>query len=136
WGGLGLLCPKQPPTTCLSRSCRPRRTCRVPRCERRVYVYVRQSSPKQVQHNRESQANQYALVQRARDLGWPPDRIHVIDADLGVSSQDAERAGFQELVAAVSLGHAGLVLAYEASRLARNNAEWYRLLEVATLVGT
>jgi DNA invertase Pin-like site-specific DNA recombinase len=104
--------------------------------ERRVYVYVRQSSPKQVQHNRESQANQYALVQRARELGWPPDRIHVIDSDLGVSSQDADRAGFQELVAAVSLGHAGLVLAYEASRLARNNAEWYRLLEVATLVGT
>jgi DNA invertase Pin-like site-specific DNA recombinase len=86
--------------------------------ERRVYVYVRQSSPKQVQHNRESQAIQYALVQRARDLGWPPDWIHVIDADLGVSSQDSDRAGFQELVAAVSLGHAGKVLAYEASRLA------------------
>lgn len=71
--------------------------------ERRVYVYVRQSSPKQILHNRESQANQYALVQRARELGWPPDRIHVIDDDLGVSSQDAERAGFRELVAAVSL---------------------------------
>jgi hypothetical protein len=90
--------------------------------ERRAYVYVRQSSPHQVQHHRESQQNQYALVRRAIALGWRPAQIHVIDADLGQSGQDSRRQGFRELVAEVSLGHVGLVLAYEASRLARNNA--------------
>jgi DNA invertase Pin-like site-specific DNA recombinase len=69
-------------------------------------------------------------------LGWIPERIHVIDADLGHSGQDRSRAGFQELVAEVSLGHVGVILAYEASRLARSNAAWYELLDLATLVGT
>jgi DNA invertase Pin-like site-specific DNA recombinase len=104
--------------------------------ERRAYVYVRQSTPQQVQHHRESQANQYALVQRAQALGWPPERIHVIDTDLGHSGQDGQRPGFQELVAAVSLRHVGIILAYEASRLARNNADWYTLLDLAAVVGT
>jgi DNA invertase Pin-like site-specific DNA recombinase len=104
--------------------------------ERRAYVYVRQSSPHQVQRHRESQQNQYALVQRAIALGWLPDRVHVIDADLGQSGQDGRRRGFQELVAEVSLGRVGIVFAYEASRLARNNADWYQLLDLATLVGT
>lgn len=104
--------------------------------ERRAYVYVRQSTPKQVQQQRESQVNQYALVQRAIALGWPPERVHVIDADQGQSGRDGARAGFQALVAEVSLGRVGLVLAYEASRLARNNADWYTLLDLATVVGT
>ncbi len=103
--------------------------------DRAAYVYVRQSTPKQVQQNRESQVNQYALVQRAIALGGPPERVQVIDADLGLSGQDRQRPGFQELVAAVSLGQVGLILAYEASRLARNNADWYTLLDRATVVG-
>jgi DNA invertase Pin-like site-specific DNA recombinase len=104
--------------------------------ERLAYIYVRQSTVHQVQQHRESQANQYALVERAGALGWHPDRVRVLDADLGRSGQDGNRAGFQELVAEVSLGHVGIVLAYEASRLARNNADWYTLLDLATVVGT
>lgn len=104
--------------------------------ERRAYVYIRQSTPKQVRENRAGQENQYALVERAVALGWPRERIQVIDDDLGHSGQDGQRPGFQELVSAVSLGHVGLVLAYEASRLARNNADWYTLLDLATVVGT
>jgi DNA invertase Pin-like site-specific DNA recombinase len=104
--------------------------------ELRAYVYIRQSSPKQVQHHRESQRTQYALVEHARALGWPAERICVIDADLGHSGQDGTRAGFRELVAEVSLSHVGLILAYEASRLARSNADWYALLDLAALRGT
>jgi DNA invertase Pin-like site-specific DNA recombinase len=103
--------------------------------ERLAYIYVRQSTVRQVQQHRESQVNQYALVERAGALGWAADRIRVIDADLGQSGQDGGRAGFQELVAEVSLGHVGIVLAYEASRLARNNADWYTLLDLATVTG-
>jgi DNA invertase Pin-like site-specific DNA recombinase len=103
--------------------------------ERDAYVYVRQSTLKQVQQNQESRHNQYALVQRAIELGWLPERIHLIDCDLGQSGQDSQRPGFQSLVAAVSLGKVGLILAYEASRLARNNTDWYTLLDLATVVG-
>ena len=103
--------------------------------EREAYVYVRQSTLKQVQQNQESRHNQYALVQRAIELGWLPERIHLIDCDLGQSGQDSQRPGFQSLVAAVSLGKVGLILAYEASRLARNNTDWYTLLDLATVVG-
>lgn len=102
--------------------------------ERRAYVYVRQSTPKQVRDNRESQENQYALVAHAHALGWIPGRVHVIDADQAHSGLDSERAGFRELAAEVSLGRVGIVLAYEASRLARN-ADWYVLLDLAALVG-
>jgi DNA invertase Pin-like site-specific DNA recombinase len=84
--------------------------------ERQAYVYVRQSSLKQVAHHRESQNNQYALVERAHALGWPAQRVHVIDADQGYSGQDGTRPGFQSLVAEVSLGRVGVILAYEASR--------------------
>src|SRR5215831_7053416 len=101
-----------------------------------AYVYVRQSTPKQVQRHPESRRNQYALVERAVALGWPAERIHVIDADLGQSGQNRQRPGFQELVAEVSLRRVGLILAYEASRLARNNADWYTLLDLASVVGT
>jgi DNA invertase Pin-like site-specific DNA recombinase len=103
--------------------------------ERGAVVYVRQSTPRQLHHNRESQRNQYALVQRALELGWVPERVRVIDADLGQSGQDGQREGFRDLVAAVSLGQVGLILAYEASRLARSNADWYALLDLAALVG-
>src|SRR5918995_2459372 len=98
-------------------------------------VYVRQSTTKQVQQHRESQQNQYGLVQRALGLGWVPERVRVIDADQGSSGQDGQRPGFRELVAEVSLGRVGLILAYEASRLARSNADWYALLDLAALVG-
>lgn len=101
-----------------------------------AYVYVRQSTLKQVHQHHEGRQNQYALVQRALDLGWPPARVRVIDADLGQSGQDSQRPGFQELVAAVSLGRVGIILAYEASRLARNNADWYTLIDLATVMGT
>lgn len=103
--------------------------------QRLAYVYIRQSSLKQVQQNRESQRNQLALVERAVALGWRPERVQVIDVDLGQSGQDGSRPGFQELVAEVSLGHVGIIFAYEASRLARSNADWYSLLDLATVVG-
>jgi DNA invertase Pin-like site-specific DNA recombinase len=103
---------------------------------RRAYVYVRQSSPHQVQHHRESQHNQYALVQRALALGWPAERVRVIDSDLGQSGRDGRRSGFRERVAEVSLGGAGLILASEPSRLARNNADWYALLDLEALRDT
>jgi DNA invertase Pin-like site-specific DNA recombinase len=105
--------------------------------ERTAYVYVRQSTPQQVQKHPESQENQKALAQRALALGWSPRRVRVIDADLGLSGQSTEgREGFRELTSEVSLGHAGIVLSYEASRLARNNADWYALLDLCALRGT
>jgi DNA invertase Pin-like site-specific DNA recombinase len=104
--------------------------------ERQAVVYVRQSTPRQVREHLAGQANQYALVERAVALGWSRSRVQTIDDDLGQSGRDGTRPGFQALVAAVSLGHVGLILAFEASRLARNNADWYRLLDLAALVGT
>ena len=104
--------------------------------ERPASVYVRQATPHQVHHHLESQRHQYALVPRAIALGWPAPRGHVIDADLGHSGQESQRPGFQELVTAVSLGRVGLIVAYEASRLARNNTDGYTLLDIATIVGT
>jgi len=105
--------------------------------ERQAIVYVRQSSPKQVREHPESQLNQRALVQRAQALGWPPQRVVVFDTDLGLSAaQTGGRQAFQTLAAEVALGHVGLILGFEASRLARNNADWYHLLDVAALFGT
>ena len=105
--------------------------------QRTAYIYVRQSTPQQVQKNLESQENQKALAQRAISLGWSPGKVQVIDADLGLSGQSTEgREGFRELTSEVSLGHAGIVFAYEASRLARNNADWYALLDLCTLRST
>jgi DNA invertase Pin-like site-specific DNA recombinase len=93
--------------------------------ERLAYVYVRQSTAGQVRRNPEGRENQKALAERAAALGWSPERVRVIDADLGLSGKSADaREGFRELVSEVSLGHAGIVLCYEASRLARNNADW------------
>src|SRR6201982_314462 len=97
-------------------------------------VYLRQSSAAQVEHNRESTDRQYALAGKARDLGWPDDRIIVIDEDLGLSgSGSVARSGFARLTADVALAHVGLVLGLEVSRLARNNADWHRLIELGRL---
>jgi len=105
--------------------------------ERQAIIYVRQSSPKQVRENQESQFNQRALVERARALGWHPQRIHVLDADLGQSGAWVEgRDDFKALAADVALGQVGIIFGWEVSRLARNNADWYHLLDVAALFGT
>jgi DNA invertase Pin-like site-specific DNA recombinase len=102
--------------------------------QRLACIYIRQSSFQQVTRNRESQINQYQLVERATALGWSPERIRVIDADLGLSGKDSvSRTGFTELVAEVSLGHVGIVFGYEVSRLARNNRDWYHLLDLAAV---
>jgi len=100
-------------------------------------VYVRQSSTTQVEHNRESTARQYALAERAAKLGWRRDQIKVIDEDLGISGSGlAERTGFARMTAEVALGQVGIVLGLEVSRLARNNADWYRLLDLCGLTHT
>jgi DNA invertase Pin-like site-specific DNA recombinase len=105
--------------------------------ERDALLYVRQSSLRQVFENTESTKRQYALRERAAALGWAIERIHTIDSDLGVSGAHAEnRDGFQQLVSAVALGRVGIVLGLEVSRLARNNADWHRLLELAALTQT
>ncbi len=104
---------------------------------RTAYLYVRQSSLRQVLHNTESTERQYALRQRAVALGWPAEQIVVIDSDQGQSGASVDgREGFQRLVADVGLGRAGIVLGLEVSRLARNNADWHRLLEICALSGT
>ncbi len=100
-------------------------------------IYIRQSTYAQVERNRESTARQYDLAGRAAELGWPEDTVLVIDEDLGLSgSGTAQRAGFARLAAEVGLGHVGLILSLEASRLARSNADWYRLLDLCSLTGT
>ena len=96
---------------------------------RAAAIYVRQSTLVQVERNRESTARQYDLVSRARELGWPRTAVTVIDEDLGLSGASAAgRSGFAQLVAQVGMGQVGIVLSLECSRLARNNADWYRLL--------
>ena len=105
--------------------------------KRDAFLYVRQSTLHQVLQNTESTQRQYALQQRAIGLGWPLERVHVIDCDLAHSGASAvDREGFQQLVSEVSLGHAGMVLGLEVSRLARNSADWQRLLELCALTDT
>jgi DNA invertase Pin-like site-specific DNA recombinase len=102
-----------------------------------AYVYVRQSSLMQVTRHGESTELQYALVERAVQLGWPGERVEIIDEDLGKSGARAEpRGGFQRLLAEISLARVGLVISLDASRLARNNRDWYQLLEVCSIFGT
>jgi DNA invertase Pin-like site-specific DNA recombinase len=104
---------------------------------RQAIVYLRQSSAAQVEHNRESTERQYALAAKAGELGWPADRILVIDEDLGLSgSGSVARSGFARLTAEVALARVGLVLGLEVSRLARNNADWHRLIDLAGLTDT
>src|SRR6516165_7843256 len=104
---------------------------------RLAYLYVRQSTLRQVFENTESTHRQYALRERAVALGWPLDRIIVIDTDLGQSGASAaDREGFQRLVTEVGLGRVGIVLGLEVSRLARNSTDWHRLLELCALSNT
>ena len=104
---------------------------------RTAYLYVRQSTLRQVLTNTESAARQYALRQKAVALGWPVEQIVTIDTDQGQSGASAaDREGFQRLVAEVGMGRAGIVLGLEVSRLARNNADWHRLLEICALSST
>src|SRR5918992_5108373 len=98
---------------------------------RKAVVYIRQSHPHQVLSNQESLRLQYALRQRARDLGWREADVEVIDVDLGQSGAAAEhRRGFKDLIARVTLGEVGLILGYEVTRLARNCSDWYPLLDL------
>jgi DNA invertase Pin-like site-specific DNA recombinase len=102
--------------------------------KRNAYLYIRQSTLRQVFENGESTKRQYALRQKAVALGWPEDRIVVLDSDLGQSgASSADREGFQRLVTEVSLGRAGIVMGLEVSRLARNSTDWHRLLEICAL---
>ncbi|HEX3525139.1 MAG TPA: recombinase family protein, partial [Stellaceae bacterium] len=101
---------------------------------RQAVVYVRQSTAFQVTQNLESQRRQYALAERARQLGWSD--VEVIDDDLGRSGAGARRPGFEKLLAAICEGRVGAVLSLEASRLARNGRDWHTLLEFCGLVAT
>jgi DNA invertase Pin-like site-specific DNA recombinase len=104
---------------------------------RAAVIYVRQSTLIQVERNTESTARQYDLASRAEQLGWPREAVRVVDGDLGISgSVTGQRAGFEGMVAEVALGQVGIILALEASRLARDNAAWYRLLDLAGVCDT
>ena len=109
----------------------------LPHRQKMAYVYLRQSTMAQVHHHQESTSRQYALKDRALELGWLPDQIRVLDADLGQSgSQMNHRQDFKTLVADVSLEKVGAVFALEASRLSRSCSDWHRLLEICSLTGT
>jgi DNA invertase Pin-like site-specific DNA recombinase len=104
---------------------------------RSACIYLRQSTTAQVERNRESTERQYKLVDRALQLGWNRDQVRVMDQDLGISGSGvARREGFEVLAAEVALGRVGLILAIEVSRVARNNAEWYRLLDFCGVTDT
>jgi DNA invertase Pin-like site-specific DNA recombinase len=104
---------------------------------RLAIVYVRQSSPNQVLENRESRERQYALAEFAKQLGWPAERVLVIDEDQGLSGRSSEnRQGFQRLLAEVSLNHVGLVLGLELSRLSRSSKDWHHLVDVCSIFNT
>src|SRR5271154_2988740 len=105
--------------------------------ERLAIVYIRQSTPQQVFGNQESTARQYGLVDYAQTLGWPDERILVIDEDQGQSGRSAEsRSGFQRLLTEVTLDHVGIVLGLEMRRLARSSKDWHHLLELCAIFGT
>ena len=105
--------------------------------DRLALVYVRQSTPRQVRDHQESTRLQYGLTSRAHDLGWAEARVVVIDDDLGKSGASADgRPGFQRLVTEVSLGHVGIILGVEMSRLARSGKDWHQLLELCALFRT
>ena len=105
--------------------------------QRKAIVYIRQSTPQQVLEHRESTDRQYSLVHRAALLGWPEDRVEVVDEDQGRSGQSAVgRLGFQYLLAEIGLDHVGLILGLEMSRLARSNKDWHQLLELCAIFRT
>ena len=102
-----------------------------------AFVYIRQSSAHQVERNRESTDRQYQLVERAIELGWRREQVSVFDEDLGVSADGiAQRSGFAHMTSEVALGRVGIVFGIEVSRLARNNADWYRLLDLCGVTDT
>jgi DNA invertase Pin-like site-specific DNA recombinase len=105
--------------------------------ERQAIVYIRQSDPQQVLKNRESGFNQRALRERLLELGWKKHQVVVIDEDQGQSGKETTaRAGFQALVAAISLRKVGIVMGYEVSRLSRNSADWQQVLQLCSLFDT
>jgi len=105
--------------------------------QRAAFVYIRQSSPTQVEYNRESTARQYALLEKACQLGWAKEQVIVIDEDLGLTgSAFVERSGFARMTAEVALGRVGIVFGLEVSRVARNNADWYRLFDLCGITDT
>ena len=100
-------------------------------------VYVRQSTPQQLQNNQESTRRQYELAGRACRMGWPETAVRVIDDDLGMSGASSQnRAGFQRLVAAIGMGEVGIVLVTEVSRLSRLNSDWHRVIELCAVFRT
>ena len=105
--------------------------------EREACLYVRQSSLRQVMQNTESTRRQYGLSQRATALGWPAERIRVIDEDQGKSgAYSGNRSGFRDLMGSIAAGEVGIVLGLEVSRLARDNADWHQLLRIAGITNT
>ena len=115
----------------------PNTKIQVDHLQRLAYIYIRQSSLAQVQEHQESTRRQYDLQQRAGQLGWPAESIVVVDADLGHSASNphVSRSGFEQLLAAVALGQVGAIFSVEVSRLARQDSEWHRLVELAALSG-
>ncbi len=104
--------------------------------QRKALIYIRQSTPHQVLSNQESLRLQYALQQRALELGWRPEDIEIIDADLGLTATSAShRVGFQELVAKVTLGQVGIILSFDVMRLSRNCSDWYPRLGCVRVSG-
>lgn len=102
-----------------------------------AYIYLRQSTPSQVRHHQESTERQYALREKALELGWSESLIRTLDRDLGKTGTEmARREDFKTLVAEVSMGQVGAVFALEVSRLARSNLDWHRLLELCALTET
>ena len=132
----------RPPSRLLDESTSRPRVLRSPKIldrhlDRLAIVYVRQSDPQQVLNHRESRERQYALADHAAALGWPRDRILIIDDDQGQSGRTADqRGGFQRLLAEVTMEHVGLILGIEMSRIARNNKDWHNLLEMCAIFGT
>jgi DNA invertase Pin-like site-specific DNA recombinase len=103
----------------------------------RALVYVRQSTPQQLQNNQESTRRQYQLAERAQQMGWPVAQVHVIDDDLGLSGASSDqRGGFQRLVASIGLGEVGIILVTEVSRLSRCNSDWHRVIELCAVFAT
>ena len=104
---------------------------------RTTFVYVRQSTATQVEYNHEFTERQYALVDKACVLGWSREQVSLVDEDLGLSGANAtNRSGFARMTAEVALAHVGIILGLEVSRLARNNADWYQLLDLCAMTDT
>jgi DNA invertase Pin-like site-specific DNA recombinase len=104
--------------------------------KKNAYLYVRQSTIRQVIENTESTKRQYALKQKAISLGWSVEQIIIIDSDLGKSGAETDREGFRHLVSEVGMGRAGIVMGLEVSRLARNSTDWHKLLEICSFNAT